>query len=188
MRCTECAVSLLPVPATTLARPPDLAHREAVEGELLLVVQRRGLARRPRHDQAVGAVVHEVVRESCRGRLVHPEVRVEGRGHGGQDGAEHSGEYRPGLGAIRFTYWVCPQTTQILSGTAWVLLDFTITCHVRGMPPPSATIWPPMISPSLLLPRAAVPPVAMPLLLQVLKPDDGLTGGAGHGAVEQSRP
>jgi hypothetical protein len=66
-----------------------------------------------------------MVGEGDGGRLVDAQIRIEGRGHGGQDGAEHSGEYRPGLGAIRAgaRYWVCAQTTQILSGTVLVKLE-----------------------------------------------------------------
>jgi hypothetical protein len=63
------------------------------DGELdhphvLVVGQRRGLPRRPAHDQAVGPVVRQVVHQVDRGLLVHALLRVERGDHRGEDRAQ----------------------------------------------------------------------------------------------------
>ena len=96
VRCTECAVSFEPVPATTVARSADLVHRRSRTAAASR--RRRGSAASPvvpRPRPAVGAVLDEMAREAARGVLAHGAVGVERRHHRGQDRAEVGGGGHP---------------------------------------------------------------------------------------------
>ena len=63
----------------------ERVHRDAEELEPFVVGQRRALPRRPGHDEAVGAVLHEVLGELAEPLVVDRSVRLEGRDDRGQD-------------------------------------------------------------------------------------------------------
>ena len=113
------------------------------------------------------------------------EVRIERRDHGGQDGAEHAGSIAP-ASAPPATGRYCglraddPDLDRDALGEVGVEDDVPGAGDAIDVGP----IWPPMISPSWLLTRLPVPPVATPPLLQVLEATTVLVRGAGHGAVE----
>ena len=65
-----------------------LRDRELDEPELLLVGERRGLARRPADDEAVGAVGGEVVHQRDERVLVDAQLLVERGDDRGDQGAD----------------------------------------------------------------------------------------------------
>ena len=67
----------------------DLVERSLVQPEALVVRERRRLARRPRHDEAVRAVRDEMRRERPERPVVDRAVALERRDDRGQDLAEH---------------------------------------------------------------------------------------------------
>ena len=82
-------MSYVPVPATTVCVAADLVHRDLVEREPLLVGQRRRLARRPRDDDAVGAVLDEMAAEGAEAVERDGAVGPERRHDRGENLAEH---------------------------------------------------------------------------------------------------
>ena len=80
-------MSFEPVPATTVARPPELVHAGLEQAQLLLVVEGRRLAGRAGDHDAVGAVVDQMAHQAAGGALVDGAAVVERRHHRGQDRA-----------------------------------------------------------------------------------------------------
>ena len=68
----------------------DLVERRLVESHALVVAERRRLTRRPRHHEAVRAVVDEVSREGPERLQVNTAVGLERRDYRGQYLAEHN--------------------------------------------------------------------------------------------------
>ena len=81
-------MSFEPVPATIVALVADLLDGQREQPAHLLVGERRGLAGAAADDQAVGAVLDQVVHEPDGSRLVHASLRVERGDHRGEEGAQ----------------------------------------------------------------------------------------------------
>ena len=68
----------------------QLLDHQGHERDHLVVAERRRLAGRPAHDQAVGAVGEQMPAERDRPLLVHAAVRVEGGDHRGQQALQRT--------------------------------------------------------------------------------------------------
>ena len=102
-------VSLEPAPAAISASSPSSSTISVDQRDHLVVAQRRRLAGRPAHDEAVGAVGEQVPAERDRRLLVHAAVRAERGDHRRQQAFEraHGSDSGRRGGGVRRSTWRC---------------------------------------------------------------------------------